>query len=250
MLEGSWGNRRIGCPLCQRFGDQGRPCRTHVGIAAHRISARVTVATERRCCRRYIKCSDPVVVRWCRGTKVQTSRWEPSWDPFTVDWCGRVWTPKGRRNLPFLHVEGCGRRCTPLGDPRIRRLGVRVPPGVKYEAPVIARASSRGRFSGLYLGWCRPTSLRRRSRDSMGCEVDIGRRPWGGNTLRAIPGSRTLVPQGPDRRSAVLRIRRLGVRVPPGVPRNPCGRGRLCTALVQEFLSLKCATVAGSTRRI
>ena len=44
-----------------------------------------------------------------------------------VDGCGRRWNCK-----PCVSgcVDGCGRPWTPLGDLRIRRLGVRVPPGV------------------------------------------------------------------------------------------------------------------------
>ncbi len=44
-----------------------------------------------------------------------------------MDGCGRLWT--GRPSVPGC-VDACGRLWTLLGDLRIRRLGVRVPPGV------------------------------------------------------------------------------------------------------------------------
>jgi hypothetical protein len=47
-----------------------------------------------------------------------------------VDWCGRLWTPM---DIEAFHSGLCGRLWTPLGDLRIRRLGVRVPPGVRLK---------------------------------------------------------------------------------------------------------------------
>ena len=49
-----------------------------------------------------------------------------------VDGCGRLWN---REPLFPACVDGCGRLWTRLGDLRIRRLGVRVPPGVPSESP-------------------------------------------------------------------------------------------------------------------
>jgi hypothetical protein len=47
-----------------------------------------------------------------------------------VDGCGRPWT---RKPPVPTSVDGCGLLWTPLGDLRIRRLGVRVPPSVRSE---------------------------------------------------------------------------------------------------------------------
>jgi hypothetical protein len=49
------------------------------------------------------------------------------WRWIAADGCGRRWT---RKPLVPGCVDGCGHLWTPLGDLRIRRLGVRVPPGV------------------------------------------------------------------------------------------------------------------------
>jgi hypothetical protein len=48
-------------------------------------------------------------------------RWEPSWEPFAVDGCGRRCTRK-----PFVSacVDAGGHPWIRLGDLRIRRLGV------------------------------------------------------------------------------------------------------------------------------
>ncbi len=46
--------------------------------------------------------------------------------------CGRWWN---RKAIAEPSKDGWGRRWTPLGDLRIRRLGVRVPPGVLSETP-------------------------------------------------------------------------------------------------------------------
>ncbi len=58
------------------------------------------------------------------------SRWEPIWEPIALDGCGRLWT--GRPSGPGC-VDGCGRLWTPFAHLRIRRLGIRVPPGVPAE---------------------------------------------------------------------------------------------------------------------
>jgi len=52
-----------------------------------------------------------------------------------MDSCGHRW--RWKPAVP-ARMDTNGRPWTPLGDLRIRRLGVRVPPGVPREAPVQA----------------------------------------------------------------------------------------------------------------
>ena len=52
-----------------------------------------------------------------------------------VDGCGCRWT---RNPCAATLLDSCGRRWTGCGDLRIRRLGVRVPPGVPRETPAPA----------------------------------------------------------------------------------------------------------------
>ena len=66
-----------------------------------------------------------------------------------VDGCGRRWS----RN-PFVWgcVDGCGRAWTRRVDLRIRRLGVRVSPGVLREVPAQVGVSPRRRSAELVAG--------------------------------------------------------------------------------------------------
>ena len=61
---------------------------------------------------------------------VSAFTWEPSWEPFSVDGCGRLWTPVDTK---AFRSELCGRLWTPVDSARRstdQEVGVRIPPGV------------------------------------------------------------------------------------------------------------------------
>ena len=78
----------------------------------------------------------------------QHPRWEPSWEPSALDCCDQLWTHMDMEAFVPGCVDGCGRPGTPLGDLRIRRLGVRILPSAPLaktlRMPQVARFGRQG----------------------------------------------------------------------------------------------------------
>ena len=84
---------------------------------------------------------------------IRSLRWEPSWEPFSVDTCGRLWTPVESK---ACRSGLCGRLWTPLVDLRIRKVGDSSSPGRATEARGCkgfhVRALGRWKLTGRPLG--------------------------------------------------------------------------------------------------
>ena len=103
---------------------------------------------------------------WPSGPSISALSWEPSWEPFSLDWCGRRWTPvepeassSSLYGHPWTSVDTAWRSTD-------QEVGCSSRPGRATENPCSSRgcclcAPRRWDMAGQPLGAIHPIGLRR-----------------------------------------------------------------------------------------